>query len=232
MSTAQRSADERAPGPALDDLSLRLLGHGTATVSDALDRLGLFGACLGITPVDPGFQLAGRARTVRYGPVGTVAGTVGDYVDDFEARTVAGLDKPGRPALPVWGDLLTEVAQARGLSGTVIDGACRDTELCARLGYPVFSRARFMRTGKDRVEVSAVERPATLGDVQVRPGDLVLGDPDGVVVVPAAAEDAVLAVAQEIFERESAIVADILAGSTLAAARAKHGYHKLQRENA
>ena len=68
------------------------------------------------------------------------------------------LDNGGRENATVWGDILTWVAHARGIAGTVIDGACRDTHLSRELGYPIFSRSYSMRTGKDRVQVEADER--------------------------------------------------------------------------
>jgi regulator of RNase E activity RraA len=210
-----------------------LAAFSAATVSDALDKLGLRGSAHGIGPLsDNSARFCGRAYTVRYVNSGAKPGTVGDYLDDVEPGQVVVLDNSGRTDCTVWGDILTTMAADRGIAGTVIHGVCRDVARALELGYPIHSRGRFMRTGKDRVEVSDVQRPVTVGDVQVAPGDLVLGDADGVVVVAAEAEDAVLAIAREISEREAAIVTDILAGSTLADARARHGYHQLQREHA
>lgn len=210
-----------------------LAAFSAATVSDALDRLGLPGSAHGISPLaDGSARFCGRAYTVRYVNSGSTPGTVGDYLDDVAPGQVVVLDNGGRTDCTVWGDILTTMAADRGIAGTVIHGVCRDVARALELGYPIHSSGRFMRTGKDRVEVSDVQRPVTVGDVQVAPGDLMLGDADGVVVVARAAEEAVLEVAREISAREEAIVADILAGSTLAAARAKHGYHQLQRERA
>ncbi|MBO0831123.1 MAG: RraA family protein, partial [Actinobacteria bacterium] len=96
-------------------------------VSDALDRLGIAGQCIGIRPLDRRFRLIGRAFTVRYVPVGVSRGTVGDFVDDLEPGQVPVLDNAGRVDATVWGDLLTVTAHRMGLAGTVIDGICRDT---------------------------------------------------------------------------------------------------------
>jgi regulator of RNase E activity RraA len=89
-----------------------------------------------------------------------------------------------------------------------------------------------MRTGKDRVEVAEVGGTVTVGDVQVRSGDVILGDDDGVVVIAAAHEDRVLEVAVQIAVSEATILKDALDGGSLRAARAKHGYHLLQRQAA
>ena len=206
-----------------------LARYSTATVSDALDRLGRPGSMLGLAPLFDGARLCGPAFTVRYVAAGSPPGTVGDYLDDVPPGAVVVLDNGGRTDCTVWGDILTAMAADRGIGGTVIDGVCRDVQRGLGLGYPIYSKGRFMRTGKDRVEVSDVGRPVTAGGVHVRAGDLLLGDADGVVTVPCALEEQVTAIAAEIAAREEGIVADILAGTSLAEARRRHGYHRLQR---
>lgn len=204
-------------------------GLSTAAISDALDRLGRPGSLLGLAPLGAGQHLIGRAFTVRYTPAGHPPGTVGDYLDDVPPGGVVVLDNDGRTDCTVWGDILTAVAHQRGVAGTVIDGVCRDVRRALSLGYPVYSRGRFMRTGKDRVEVAEVGAPVTIGGVQVRAGDLLVGDADGVLAIPRDVEDEVLAAATEITEREEKILAMALAGATIAQARAEFGYHGLQR---
>lgn len=218
----------------LDATSLRLACDelatlGTATVSDALDRLGLPGGALGILPLGARQRMAGPAFTVRYVPAGPGRGTVGDYLDECVAGQVVVLDNAGRLDCTVWGGILTALAVEKGLAGTAVDGVCRDVRGPLDLGYPVYSRGRFMRTGKDRVEVAGVNQPVRLGDVQVRPGDLVVGDDDGVVVVPGGRAGEVLAAARTIAAVEARIVEAARQGQSLAEARARHGYHQLQR---
>ena len=200
----------------------------TTSLSNALDRLGIAGQCLNIKPLDHRFRLAGRAFTILYGPASNPPGTVGDYIDDVEPGSVVVLDNGGRENATVWGDILTWVAHTRGIAGTVIDGACRDTALAREIGYPIYSRSYSMRTGKDRVQVEAVNGPVTIGDARVAPGDLVRGDADGVLVIPRAHEEAVLGAAEEIDDVEQRIRAAIDAGQTLAEARRQLGYHQLQ----
>jgi regulator of RNase E activity RraA len=200
----------------------------TTSISDALDRLGIAGQCLNIKPLDHRFRLAGRAYTILYGPAGTPPGTVGDYIDDVEPGGVVVLDNGGRENATVWGDILTWVAHKRGVAGTVIDGACRDTHLSRELGYPIYSRSYSMRTGKDRVQVEAVNGPVNIGDARIDAGDLLRGDADGVLVIPRAHEDAVLSAAEEIDAIEQQIRSAINAGMTLAEARRQLGYHQLQ----
>jgi regulator of RNase E activity RraA len=113
----------------------------TTALSDALDRLGISGHCLGIKPLDYRFRLTGRAFTILYGPAGVPPGTVGDFIDDVPAGSVIVIDNGGRENATVWGDIQTMVANNRGIAGTVIDGACRDTNLSREIDYPIFSRS-------------------------------------------------------------------------------------------
>ena len=138
----------------------------TATLSDALDRLGLNGQCYKIKPRSTDFRMTGRAWTLLYGPAGSVPGTVGDYIDDVAPGSVIVLDNGGRENATVWGDILTEIAHRKGIAGTVIDGINRDVSLCLALGYHIYSRDHWMRTGKDRVQVEATGTPVNIGDVR------------------------------------------------------------------
>jgi regulator of RNase E activity RraA len=204
----------------------------TATLSDALDRLGIAGQCHGIAPRSTAFRFAGRAYTLRYGPAGLPAGTVGDYIDDVPAGSVIVLDNSGRTDCTVWGDILTEIAHRKGVAATVIEGICRDAHLCLELGYPVFSRGHWMRTGKDRVQVEAVQVPVNIGQARVQPGDLLRGDTDGVVVIPREHEMAVLAAAEEIHAAEARIRDAVRGGMRLDEARRHARYHRLQSKRA
>jgi regulator of RNase E activity RraA len=200
----------------------------TTSLSDALDRLGIAGQCLNIKPLDPRFRLTGRAFTILYGPAGSPPGTVGDYIDDVPVGGVVVLDNGGRENATVWGDILTWVSNRRGIAGTVIDGACRDTHLSRELGYPIYSRSYSMRTGKDRVQVEAMGGTVNIGEARVQQGDILRGDADGVVAIPKEHEEAVLAAAEQIDAAEQQIRAMVNDGHSLTEARAKLGYHKLQ----
>ena len=128
----------------------------TATLSDALDRLGIIGQCKGIGGRDPGFRWSAapsRSSTVRRA---TPSGTVGDYIDDVAAGEVMVLDNGGREDVTVWGDILTEIAHRRGHRRHGDRRHLpRRRAAAATLGYPVFARGHWMRTGKDRVQVEA-----------------------------------------------------------------------------
>lgn len=211
------------------DHSMSMLARmDTTTVSDALDKLGIAGQCTGIKPLDPGFRLAGPAFTIRYVPCGTLGGTVGDYIDDLAEGTVVALDNQQRLDATVWGDILTTVASRKGLGGTVIDGVCRDAPRSIELTYPIFARGSHMRTGKDRVAVDAVQGSISIGGIRVDAGDFLLGDWDGVVVVPKARIAQVAEVATGIEQAEDRIRAAVERGERLDEARKAQRYHSLQ----
>jgi 4-hydroxy-4-methyl-2-oxoglutarate aldolase len=204
----------------------------TATLSDALDKLGIAGQCYRIKPRSGSFRMAGRAWTLLYGPAANPPGTVGDYIDDVPPGSVIVLDNGGRDNATVWGDILTEIAQRRGIAGTVIDGVCRDVALCMSIGYPVFSKDHWMRTGKDRVQVEATNVTVNIGDARVQPGDIVRGDADGVIVIPKQHEAQVLATAEAVELAENAIREAVRGGMRLDEARKQHRYHQLQTREA
>lgn len=205
-----------------------LAALGCTELSDAMDRLGIPGQCLGILTQTEVADLAGRAFTVRYGPVGQVPGSVGDYIDELGEDDVVVLDNQGRLDATVWGDLLTLTATRNKVAGTVIDGVCRDVDRARQLGYPIHARGRWMRTGKDRVQVEATGCPVTVGGVRIENGDFLRGDGDGVVSIPAARIDEVLEVAAVIRATEARIRDAVTGGSALRDARAAVGYHTLQ----
>ena len=211
-----------------DELLARLRSLPTAAVSDAMDRLGVEGALRGIAPLTSEFRAVGPAFTVRYAPVGERGGTVGDFLDDVPPGAVIVIDNDGREDVTVWGGIMTEVAAHCGISGTVINGVCRDVSASLTHRYPLFSRGRFMRTGKDRVRLAAVGEPLSIADIEIEPGTLMCADADGVVAVPASLSEQVAEIAEHIEQVEQQIIHAVRGGSSLQAARAEHGYHALQ----
>lgn len=202
----------------------------TAEVSDALDALRLPGSVLGIGHVAGRARVFGPAYTVRYAPADVAQpGTVGDYLDDTPEGAVVVLDNGGRVDCTVWGGILSQLAAHRGIAGTVIHGVCRDTAEAEQVGYPLYACGRFMRTGKDRVQVEAVGETVSLADVRVAAGDFIVGDEDGIVVVPKARVTEVFERALVLRAAEQRIVAATLAGAPLAEARRQAAYHTLQR---
>ena len=206
-------------------------GLDTPGVSDAMDKLGIPGQCLGIAPLDNyRGTVVGPAFTVQYVPANSPPGSVGDFIEDVLPGDVVVIANAGRTDCTVWGDIMTQYAGARGIAATVIDGVCRDVSKALGDGYPLFTRGRYMRTGKDRVEVLSVNQPVAISETRVCTRDIVVADANGVLVVPRARAAEVAQVARQIEAVESQIRAQIEAGKTLKQARESLGYHTLQRK--
>ena len=186
-------------------------GTPTATASDAMDRSQAMSGA--IKPVKPGLQLCGQARTIQ--------AMVGDNsalhlaVSLARPGEVLAIDAGGHEDTAVWGDILTSAAMARGIAGVVIDGATRDVARIRELGFPVFCRAVVPR-GPHKGFGGVIDGPVAVGGVPVGPGDLVLGDDDGVTVVPLARLAAVRAALDAIVDKERQLLAGIAAGRSTA----------------
>jgi regulator of RNase E activity RraA len=211
-----------------DDVVEALKTLSTPVVSDALDRLGIDGQASGIARITGQGTVVGRAWTLQYTPIGTEGGTVGDYIDDAVAGSIIVLANNVRTDVTIWGGLLSEVASYRGVVATVMDGTCRDTPRAVEVGYSLFARSHWMRTGKDRVRVESTQKPVSIGGILVRPEDVLVGDADGVVVVPRERAEEIVKVALKIEEAEQAIHNEAMQGVRLDEARRRHGYHNLQ----
>jgi 4-hydroxy-4-methyl-2-oxoglutarate aldolase len=206
----------------------RLAALPTASISDALDSLGVHGTLHRIAPLTDDFRAAGPAFTVQYEPARTARGSVGDFLDDVPPGAIVLIDNQARTDVTVWGGIMTEIAAGRGVAGTVINGVCRDVSASLEQNYPLFSRGRFMRTGKDRIRLVAVGTDLTINDVRISPNDIICGDSDGALAVPAAYAERVAGIAERIEDTETKIIAAVKAGATLIQARADLGYHNLQ----
>lgn len=197
----------------------------SAILSDALEAVGSPGVCRGLAPLTLGQRMVGRAYTVRISPYNPDAKAHDEYIDDLRPGDVCMLDARDVDGA-VWGDLRTIVALQRGGAGIVADGAVRDTAACAALGLPIFLRARTALSGNRRAWIEAKNVPITIGGVHVRPGDLVFGDDDAVVVIPRAIEDAVLAKAVELDEADQRMTRALHDGMSLSDARKHFGAKK------
>lgn len=202
----------------------------TPTVSDALDSLGIPGQCLGIKPLHPDFRVCGPCFTLDYEPVSGASDktTVGDFIDDVEPGEVVLIANFGRTNCSVWGDILTLAASKLHIEGTVIDGVCRDSKASLVYNYPVFAIDHIMRTGKGRVALKDTQKPIKFCGITVSPGDIIFGDADGIVVVPASHVKKVIEISLRIEKTEEKIRDAFLQGNTLKDAREKFGYYSIE----
>ncbi|KAJ5574004.1 putative demethylmenaquinone methyltransferase [Penicillium hispanicum] len=223
----------RNPNPSCaEDKELVALfaGSDTPAVSDALDKLGIPGQALKIMPLTNYTKVTvGPAFTVRYVPAGDPPGGVGNWIDDVAQGDMIVIDNGSRTDCTIWGDLMTQYAGIRGISGTVIDGVCRDVNRAITDDYPMFTRGRFMRTAKDRVQLASVNESIGIGGVHVKPRDIVVADANGVVIVPRDRAREVAELAQWVSKCEESIREMIASGATLGKAREELNYHQLQR---
>jgi regulator of RNase E activity RraA len=195
-----------------------------ALLSDTLDGLGYRNQAMScrIRPLDDALVLVGRARTGLYREVFHVDPRKNPYeleialIDDLKPGEVAVLacGKSGRIA--PWGGLLTTASIARGAAGCVTDGLVRDIKATRKLRFPVFHGGIGPLDSKGRGEVAAIDVPVECGGVLVSPGDLIVGDADGVVSIPRAIEKEALTRAFDKAEKESRTEAALRRGEKLA----------------
>jgi regulator of RNase E activity RraA len=210
------------------DVLTVLREQGTGPVSDALDLAGINGGLAGLARVSGSGTVAGPAFTLRFEPVeaGEKAAAA-EFIDDVPPGAVVLIANAGRTHCTVWGDILAGVAVSRGIAGTVIDGACRDVDDIRALDYSLWSRASYMKSGKNRVRLAEVQEPVTVCGVTVGPGDLVCADGAGAVVVPAGVAESVTERVVRIAEMEALVRADLERGVSLREARRRRGYNQV-----
>lgn len=183
----------------------------TANISDAMHRSGDMAGIKAVAGITKGTRMMGEAVTVRTYP--------GDWAKPVEAIDVAKegevivIDACGTGGA-VWGELASNSCKMKGISGVVVDGAIRDLEDIRELGFPVFARNIRPAAGEPK-GFGEINKPVRCGGVSVKPGDYVVGDSDGVVVVPKEKAIEIANRAMDVFERENRIRQEIKSGSTL-----------------
>ena len=210
------------------DLLARCAAIGTSTWADAMDTLGIAGVVQGIERRGGQGRFAGFAVTARH-----VWGGLGDFDRaDFAVGRLVAATGPGRvlmvdaggTCISTFGGIASLAASRRQATAVVIDGACRDVDEIRATGLWLASRHVTPLTGKTRLRLQAMGDPVTIGGVQVAEGDLVVGDDTGLVVVPRARLQDVLAAAKHALEVDERVERGIRDGLSFAEAAAAANY--------
>jgi regulator of RNase E activity RraA len=180
-----------------------------------------------IKSVAPGMRCAGPALTVRetIGPPGTYDSkdfAVGAIIDAARAGDVIVVEG-GAAAVSTWGGMATCAAVEKNIAGLVVDGGVRDLEEIVDFGLPVFARHLVPTTGRTRLKVEAINYSVTVDGVRIEPGDVIVADGTGIVVVPVGHLDEVLSLAEEFDRDDARAVEDLRNGLSFSEAMAKFG---------
>jgi regulator of RNase E activity RraA len=217
----------------LENLDKSLVRFDTCILSDAMDRLGLAGATIGVRPAWKCPKIFGRAVTMKLKPAGV------DRPTQHLGTAAIEIAKPGeiivienrvRADAPGWGGLLSLAAKTKGLAGMVTDGPCRDVDECEMLGFPVYSNSVVPISARGRIVQESVNKEIQFAGVQVRPNDLVIADGSGVVVIPQEKVAEVIAAATDMADREAEMAAEIKAGKSILEVLEQRGYEALTKK--
>ena len=205
----------------MDEFVRRLRRLDACAVSDAMDSLNLSGTASGLPRASGEGRIAGRVITLKVGlapapggvvrHLGTAAVEAAGPDDVIVVEQHTGLDAG------CWGGLLTLGAKTHGVAGVIADGPVRDIDEARAYGFAIFASALTARTARGRVAELATNGPIQCRGINVAAGDFVVADDSGVVFVPAASIEAVLAAAEAIAAKEAAMARAIAAGTPMAA---------------
>ena len=207
-----------------------LMKISTTNLSDALDKVGLRGAVIGILPLFGKPKVVGRAVTIKITAAGVEKSKSHLGVEAIASAhkgDVIAIDNRGDVYNNCWGEILSCAAKMKGVSGVIIDGAARDVDACEELEFPVFARRVVPITARGRIVQEAFNCPIRIGDVHVRPGDILVGDVNGVVVIPIGKIDEVLNEAEKLMEKEESMKKDLLAGLDILEVDKKYHYEQM-----
>ena len=201
----------------------------TAVVADVLDSLGHRQQTLStdIHAMTPTRQVSGRVFTAKAEAVDSIP--TDPYklemaaIDAMSAGDVLVVDADHHRQSAFWGELLSTACRAKGVRGAVMSTCTRDLWALEKMEFPVFAIGRTPADSKGRIDVTAIGEPITIDGVRIENGDYLLGDPDGVVIIPAAALDETIRLAQKKVSGENTVRDDLANGMPVTEAFAKHG---------
>ena len=184
-------------------------GLSTATIHEAYEGKGALSH--NIKPIREGMKVCGSVITVKARPGDNLI--VHKAIYAAKPGDVLVVDTSSFVEAGFWGEIMTEAAQQRGIAGLVTDGAVRDTDEIAELGFAVFSQGVSIK-GTTKTCLGTINHPMTFEGIMVEPGDLIVGDSDGVVVVARRDVQHVLEIARRREEKEKRISSELRQGKT------------------
>ena len=201
----------------------------TCNISDSLDKCGYrdqvaFQRLVSLRSND---RIMGRARTVRFeedlnpNPENPYDDMI-EFIDSVSAGEIVVIATGRSNKTAFWGELFSAAAKARGALGMITDGNIRDTDKILAVDFPVYSISHRPLDYRGRMKVTEVQSTVTIEGVAIHPGDLLMADNDGVVVIPREIEDEVLSAARTRVMTESTVLSELQAGSTLREVWDKH----------
>lgn len=209
----------------------RLLKLSSTNIADALDAYGLKGSTYGIRPIWEGAgKIVGEAVTIKIAAAGLTKGKnhLGvRAIDIAKSGDVIIIDNCGRLDTSCWGGILANGAKMKGISGVVVDGACRDVDDYVDIKFPVYARGSVVATARGRIMEEATNVMIQFGGVQVRPADIVFGDRSGVVIIPREKLEEIVVKAEDLYEKEESMIAEIRAGKSMLEVDNKYNYEKM-----
>ena len=215
---------------AREEIIERLSRLDTCAVSDALDSLALKGATWGVRPQWQCPRIVGRAVTMKIKPAGLQQPSQHLGTAPIEAAKpgdIIVVDNCGKLEFSCWGGLLALSAKLKGISGVVIDGASRDIDEARELGFPVYARGAVPMTARGRVIQESFNQEIQFAGVQCHPGDLVIADGSGVVIIPKEKENEVVGAAEGIYRKEQEMADGIRKGYSGLEMLEKLGYEQM-----
>lgn len=211
------------------DLTLVREKLNSSLLSDVLDGMGIRNQCMaqGIRPAYPGAVVVGRAHTMLmvdfHEPEQDTFKLQLEGIDALKSNDLMVVASNGSTSAALWGELLSTAARCRGAVGAVIDGLARDINQIEEMKFPVFAAGIRPISSKGRVLAIGYGCKIRCGGVYVEEGDLVVGDVDGVTVVPETAVAEAVERALERASSERKTRKELLAGSMLSEVYAKYG---------
>ena len=201
----------------------------TAVVADVLDTLGHRRQTLStdIRAMTPTSRVCGRVFTAQAVDVNTIPEEPYKLemaaIDSMQSGDVLVVDAGNNRQSAFWGELLSTACKAKGVRGAVMNTCTRDLWALVKMDFPVFAIGSTPADSKGRIDVTEIGQPITMNDVNINTGDFVLGDEDGVVIIPTEILNDTLRLAREKISGENTVRDDLTSGMPVTEAFSKHG---------